>query len=212
MHAYAHTHNALQLAAAPPHLIFPQSHHHNLQTLHLKKSRGESSRTHSSTGRSRSLWEAKGNGLIFLPTLCVFVSVLLLPRRPRLRTGPLSPTAPARPLHVAAQSPAPRQKLHSHAGSLGSSLSVKCLILSSLHGLLFHSVPGLLNDKPCPREAQSCLCLGAKNKDEGSHSWGNHCPHHPDWPYSSPVHGGHAARECAQLGTPKGPVPSKWRG
>lgn len=92
-------------------------HHHSLQAPQLNKSCRESSRTHSSIGTAQSRWEAKGNEPILLPTLWVFVSVLHLPKRPRLRTGPLSPTAPARPLHVAARSPAPKQKLHSHAGS-----------------------------------------------------------------------------------------------
>lgn len=81
---------------------------------------------------------------------------------------------------------------------------VKCLIFSSLHCLLFHSVPGLLNGKPCPPEAQSCLCVRAKSKDEESRSWGN-SPHHSDWPYSSLVHRGSPCQGVCTARNSQGP-------
>lgn len=138
-----HTYNALQLAAVPLHLSVPVLSPQPPGST-FEESLWRISWAHASIGRFQSQWEAKGNELILLPTLWVFVSVLHLPKRARLRTGPLSPTAPARLLHVAARSPAPKQKLLSHAGSWK-------LAFCEMPNFLF---PPLLAIPQCPRPAQ----------------------------------------------------------
>ena len=133
----------------------------------------------------------------------MFLSELLLPRRPRLRTGLLSPTAPARPLHVAARSLAPKQKLHSHAGSWK-------LAVCETPNFQF---PPLLAIPQCPWPAQrQTLCtrstklpLHKSQEQDEELQLRELSPHHSDWPHSSLVHQGSPCRGVCTARNSQGP-------